>query len=100
MNETVTFTGGARLGWIQATWPFGRLSISSGQITISLAFAGRYTFAPSEISSFERYGVFSNGLRIVHTCPDYPTPIVFWCGARLPRILDAAARAGFHTPAP
>jgi len=36
MNGTVAFTGGARLGWVQATWPFGRLSIAPGQLTISV----------------------------------------------------------------
>ena len=50
MSETVSFTGGARLGWMHGTWPFGRLAISSGRLTISLAFAGRYTFAPSEVA--------------------------------------------------
>ena len=101
MNEPVTFTGGARLGWVQATWPFGRLSISSGQLTIALAFAGPYTFAPSEVSSLERCGIASNGLRIVHTRTDYPETIIFWCGgARVPRVLDAAARAGFDVRIP
>jgi len=100
MIDTVTFTGGARLGWIQATWPFGRLSVAPDQLTISLAFAGRYTFAPSEVSSFERCGFASHGLRIVHTRADYPDTIIFWCGARMPQVLDAAVRAGFQADVP
>jgi hypothetical protein len=96
MSETVTFTGGARLGWVNATWPFGRLSISSGRLTIALAFAGRYTFAPSEVSRLERCGLAANGLRIVHTRADCPDTIIFWCGGgRVQRVLDAATRAGF-----
>jgi hypothetical protein len=95
MNETIAFTGGARLGWVHATWPFGRLSISSGQLTISLGFVGQCTFATSEVSGLERCGIASNGIRIVHTRSDYPETIIFWCGARVQRVLDAATRAGF-----
>jgi len=100
MNEAVVFRGGARVGWVQATWPFGRLSISSGRFTISLAFVGQYTFAPPEVSRLERCGVASNGVRIVHTRSDYPDTIIFWCGARAQRVLDAATRAGFRQDVP
>src|SRR5262245_57018520 len=67
MNESLSFTGAARIGPLQATWPFGRLSISPGQLTISLAFAGRYTFAPAEVAGLERCGIAATGVRIVHT---------------------------------
>src|SRR5262245_43119231 len=100
MSDATTFTGGARLGWLQATSPFGRLSISRGQLSISLVFAGRYTFAPSEVSRLERCGIAANGVRIVHTRADYPEPVIFWCRGRVPLVLDAAARAGFHAPVP
>src|SRR4030095_3055997 len=100
MNGTIAFTGGARLGWVQATWPFGRLSISPGQLTISLAFVGRYTFAPSDVSALERCGIAANGVRIVHTRSDYPQTVIFWCGGRVERVLDAATRAGFHERVP
>jgi hypothetical protein len=100
MNGTIAFTGGARLGWVQATWPFGRLSISPGQLTISLAFVGRYTFSPSDVSRLERCGIASNGVRIVHPRSDYPETVIFWCGGRAARVLDAATRAGFHAQVP
>lgn len=101
MNDTIVFTGGARLGSVQATWPFGRLSISPGQLTISLAFVGRYTFAPSDISGLERCGIASNGVRVVHTRSDYPETAIFRCGGRrVQRVLDAAIRAGFHAQVP
>jgi hypothetical protein len=100
MNERTGFTGGARLGWVQATWPFARLSISPGQLTISLALAGRYTFAPPDVSGLERCGIASNGIRLVHTRAHYPETIIFWCGGRAQRVLDAAARAGFAARVP
>lgn len=100
MDERVAFTGGARLGWVHATWPFGRLSISPGQLTISLAFAGQYTFAPSEVSELQRCGIASNGIRVVHTRPDCPETIIFWCGGRAQQVLDALARAGFGAGVP
>jgi hypothetical protein len=100
MSEIVAFMGGARLGWVQATWPFARLSISSGRLTISLAFAGQYSFSPSEVAGLERCGIASNGVRVVHKRSDYPKPVIFWCGGRVPRVLEAASRAGFHAPVP
>jgi len=100
MNESLSFTGGARIGPFQGTWPFGRLAISPGQLTISLAFAGRYTFAPREVAELERCGIASNGIRIVHTRSDCPETAIFWCGARVQRVLDAATRAGFHARVP
>lgn len=99
MSATVEFTGGARLGWVHATWPFGRLSISPGRLRISLAFVGQYTFAPSEVSELARFGIASNGIRIVHTRSDYPETIIFRCGGRVQRVLDAATAAGFNTRA-
>jgi hypothetical protein len=100
MDGTVAFTGGAQLGWVHATWPFGRLSISSGRLTISLAFLGQYTFAPSDVSELARCGIASNGIRIVHRRSDYPETVIFWCGGRVQGALDAAARAGFDAAAP
>src|SRR5262249_24117640 len=101
MDDTIAFTGGARIGWVQATWPFGQLSISPGQLTISLAFAGRSTFAPSEVSGLERGGIASNEVRIVHTRADVPQPIIFRYGGGVPRVLEAATRAGFNAvPSP
>jgi hypothetical protein len=96
----MTFTGGARLGWVHATWPFGRLKVSRDQLTISLAIVGQYTFAPSEVSELQRCGIASNGVRIVHTRSDYPETIIFWCGTRAQRVLDAATRAGFGARVP
>jgi hypothetical protein len=100
MNGSFAFTGGARLGWVQATWPFGRLSISPAQLTISLAFVGRYTFAPSDVARLEQCGIASNGVRIVHTRSDYPETVIFRCGGRVQRVLDAAIRAGFDAQVP
>jgi hypothetical protein len=88
------------MGWVYATWPFGRLSISSNQLTISLAFVGQYTLAPSEASGLARCGMASNGIRIVHTRADCPETIIFWCGGCAQHVLDAAARAGFVTREP
>jgi len=100
MKETLTVTGGGRLGWVHATWPFGRLSISSGKLTISLAFVGQYTFAPSDVSGLDRCGIASNGIRIVHTRPDCPETIIFFCAGRVQRVLDAAIQAGFTAGVP
>jgi len=48
----------------------------------------------------ELCGIASNGIRIVHTRADYPETTIFWCGARVQDVLDAATRAGFHARVP
>jgi hypothetical protein len=57
-------------------------------------------FAPSDVSRLERCGIASNDVRIVHTRSDYPETVIFRCGGRVQRVLDAATRAGFHARVP
>jgi hypothetical protein len=71
-------TGGARIGYFNASWPLATLSATSD--TIRLSCLGReLLFLKSNIRSLSRHGgLFSKGLRIEHTVASYPEFVVFW----------------------
>ena len=96
-------TGGARIGWLNASWPLARLTVSSTRLALSALFLGKYEFAPEQIVSFEPYGsipVLQNGNRLNHNRPDYPAKLVFWTMGNRARVLDGIRTAGFEPKGP
>lgn len=97
--------GGARIGWVNYSWPLASISVTSSSVTIvttmfGLFEMGRYRFTPNQVTRIERYGfipLIGNGIRIHHTVADYPEKIVFWC--RPSSVLSGIASAGFSTTA-
>ena len=66
MSE-VAFRGGSRIGWVNASWPFAKLTSNAGRLTLSSL--GTYEFTPGQVVSLERQGAVPflyNGLRINH----------------------------------
>lgn len=103
MSQAFTITGGARIGWINATWPLARLSATRDTLTVSASLLGSYSFAPDQVSAVERYGVIpvlGCGVRIHHCRTDYPQRIVFWCLGNPERVLHRIREAGFLPTAP
>jgi len=97
-RETVSCTGGARIGWVNATWPFARLTASRDTLVINATVIGRYTFTPEQVVSIEKYTilpVFGWGLRIHHTVPTYPKKIVFWCFGSPNALIESIFQTGF-----
>ncbi|RPH83808.1 MAG: hypothetical protein EHM88_05855 [Candidatus Rokuibacteriota bacterium] len=96
--DAFTVTGGAQLGWINASWPFGKLSVSSGLLTISSPFSRAYVFEPEQVMALEPCGwipILQRGVRIVHANPRYPSRIVF-VGFQSPeRLIERMHQAGF-----
>ena len=96
--DAFTVTGGAQLGWINASWPFGKLSVSSGLLTISSPFSRAYVFEPEQVVALEPCGwipILQRGVRIVHANPRYPSRIVF-VGFQSPeRLIDRMRQTGF-----
>ncbi len=81
------FTGGIRFGksfWraANATWPFTKLTIEPGALTLSTVFFGTFRFEKAQIKKLSGYSGFipfvSKGILIEHTVPDYPPFILFW----------------------
>jgi hypothetical protein len=86
--------GGARIGWVNASWPFAKLTVSEAKITLS-GILGRYDFIPEQVISLEPCGFFPIlhwGVRINHNRADYAEKIIFWCfGSRTKLILRIGA---------
>jgi hypothetical protein len=57
MPQLFKITGGARVGWISASWPFAELSAGPDKLTISIGMLGTYSFAPDEVLALERYAI-------------------------------------------
>ncbi|MFZ6770384.1 hypothetical protein ACO0LM_25290 [Undibacterium sp. Di26W] len=95
--QDMSFTGGASVGWINASWPFAKLNISRQKIVLTTF--GKYEFSPDQVVSFEPYGmipVFMSGIRINHNRLDYPGAIIFWYLGRRDKVLGSFAQCGFQ----
>lgn len=73
----------ARIGWVNATWPFAALSVREEALTVNVGILGRYTFRRDQVVSIDSYvgmiPLLGGGIRIEHTVAEYPRRIVFWC---------------------
>jgi len=77
MASTFAQIGGARIGFINATWPLARLSADRDAIALRCLF--KFTFPRQRITRLSRYrGFTSTGLQIEHTVPRYPGFMLFW----------------------
>jgi len=73
-----TQTGGARLDWFNATFPFATLSGDSDALHLS-CLGREYHFPRGSIRRLRRHrGLVSVGLQIEHTQDSVPKFIVFW----------------------
>jgi hypothetical protein len=96
MSAAVNWTGGASVGSLHASWPFARLSCTAKDLSISLF--GAYHFSPEQVVRIEPYGsvpIISSGIRIIHTNPDCPDRVIFYCLVGQDRLLREINRVGF-----
>jgi hypothetical protein len=45
--ETVSFTGGSRIGWVNASWPFARLTCDG--VRLNLSSLGKHEFTAEHL---------------------------------------------------
>jgi hypothetical protein len=98
MPQQYTITGGARVGWMNASWPLAKLSVSPDKLTITIVLLGVYSFAPSEVFAIERYvmiPVLGWGVRIHHCKVDCPKRVIFWCLGNPRGVLQGIRDTGF-----
>lgn len=91
-----SYRGGARIGWVNASWPFAKLVVSPDRLT--LVSLGTYEFSPSQVVSMEPYGfmpLLASGIRINHNRSDYPEKIIFWCMGNRARVIAELGKSGF-----
>jgi hypothetical protein len=69
MSFETSFRGGARIGWLNASWPFAKLT--SSRKALALSCLGSFEFSPAQVVAIEPYRWFlSHGVRIHHNRPD------------------------------
>ena len=85
------------MGWVNASWPFAKLTSSSDLLAITSL--GRYEFTPEQVVSIEPYGsipLLFSGIRVRHNRIDYPENVIFWCAGNRDRVLAQIEESGFE----
>jgi hypothetical protein len=98
MQSLFKKTGGARIGWINASWPLAQLSATQDKLTVKSFVLGEYTFTPEQVSMVERYvriPVLAWGIRVRHCIPDYPQQIIFWSLGSPDEVIAGIQNTGF-----
>ena len=91
-------TGGARIGWVNASWPLARLSVTEKELSLKVSLFGIYKFTPEQVVRLEPHGsipLISSGIQVVHNKADSPQTLIFWCVGSRDRLLEEIRRSGF-----
>lgn len=100
MRERFVATGGARVGWVNATWPLVRLTATADSLRVSVLLIGDYTFTPDQVTAITQYtSVFSCGIQIQHSVPEYPARLIFWTLGSPDAVLAGIQATGFRPQA-
>jgi hypothetical protein len=94
----VKVTGGARIGWVNATWPLATLEVRSGRLLVSGFVIGSYAFEPSEIRALEPLRgswLTGRGIQIFHARADLPDEFVFWTFSDPDALISRIRASGF-----
>lgn len=97
-ETVVSFTGGGRIGSINATWPFVSLKAESNSLEISSGLIGKYTFNPDQVVELANHTVIPVlgwGVKIVHNREDVPDNIIFWSFESPETVIGKIKRTGF-----
>jgi hypothetical protein len=95
MNE-LNITGGARIGFANASYPFAKLKVSQNKLELNASVVGKLIFLPENIISIEPYdGFIGNGIRIIHNVPKYNSKVVFWCKSNPSGLIIQIRETGF-----
>lgn len=97
----VNETGGARIGWANATWPFASLKVTETELTLNATIVGKLTFKPSDIKSIVVYDylpVIGQGIKINHNVDTYKDHVVFWTFKNPAALIKEIENTGFLNP--
>lgn len=73
--------GGARIGMMNATWPFAKLAVDTNELRI-YCMLHRICFKKADIKKISvvyYVPLIAQGIRIEHVVPKYNKHIFFWC---------------------
>lgn len=92
----ISFTGGARIGMANATWPFASLKVSKDRLDLNATIVGNLVFRPEDVISIEPYsGMMSSGLKINHRVTKYKDKVIFWTFKNPNEIIRQIRQTGF-----
>lgn len=98
MMYEINETGGARIGMINATWPFAKLTVNKDVLTLSAGIAGKLVFSQSNIISIEPYSgmaLLGSGIRINHNVSEYNSNVIFWTFSNPADLINRIGQTGF-----
>lgn len=97
-RDKISSTGGARIGWVNASWPFATLTATRDRLDLNASVIGRYSFSPEQVVTIEKYTtipILGWGIKIRHNVASYPKHIVFWCFGTPGSLVAQIAETGF-----
>ena len=92
-------TGGARIGWANATWPFATLKVSRDKLELNASIIGNLVFQPKDIVSIEPYMIIpllGQGIKITHRIPTYNSKVIFWTFTDPKTLINQIRVTGFY----
>lgn len=100
MGEAFSTTGGARIGWFRAFFPFAKLTVSAQAVELRAFSLGTYFFKSESVRDITRCGWISSGIQIHHSISTYPERIIFWCLGNPDKLIERIRMTGFRPTAP
>jgi hypothetical protein len=71
-------TGGAKIGFGHATWPFAKLSVNKNVLQLNASVIGNLYFRPSDVISIEPSSFLTGaGIKINHRVEKYRSKVIF-----------------------
>lgn len=92
MKEHYALTGGARIGFANATYPFADLYVDKEVLTINASIIGNLIFQSKDIISLQPE---SNGIKINHSVKNYNAKVIFWTFKNPALVIEEIERTGF-----
>jgi hypothetical protein len=86
-------TGGARIGWWNASFPFATISGDADRLCLS-SLGRELIFFKGSVDLSRYRGFISTGLRFEHNLPAYPKTVVFWVW-RFAELKEKLVRLGY-----
>lgn len=96
--KELRLTGGARIGWANATFPFATLTVNKDCLKLNTSMLGSLTFQPSDIISIEPYTLIpllGQGIRINHKVNGYKKRVIFWTFKSPDSVVRQIEQTGF-----
>lgn len=95
-------TGGARIGFARASWPFAILKVSRNRLEINAFIIGNLVFSPADIISIEinnSMALIGNAIKINHRVQDYNAQVIFLTFENPSTLISQIKATGFLDPA-